>query len=200
MRTLDETDFHILRLLLEDSRRPYSEIAEKVGVSSPTVSERVDRMREIGVIKGFTLELDRTLLDEGVPVLVDLRVKSNAIDEVKRSLESFESVENIFTTADSHVLFKAVSRQSDIPHLISETTEDENIHDYDVKLLTSSSSQAPNLGNAELAIKCAECGNTVTTEGESTRIDGKLYHFCCTSCESEFKERYDRFKTEAVES
>ena len=47
MRGLDETDEEILDILLDDGRKPYSEIAEAVGLSAPAVSDRIDRLREI---------------------------------------------------------------------------------------------------------------------------------------------------------
>lgn len=48
MRDLDETDRQILRLLLENGRRPFSGIAETVGLSPPAVSDRVDRLESLG--------------------------------------------------------------------------------------------------------------------------------------------------------
>jgi len=65
MRTLDETDREIIRLLLADARRPYSDIAERVDLSAPAVSDRVDRLREVGVIQGFTLRIDGDALSDG---------------------------------------------------------------------------------------------------------------------------------------
>ena len=40
MRDIDDTDRELLRLLLEDARRPYSELAEAVDLSPPAVSDR----------------------------------------------------------------------------------------------------------------------------------------------------------------
>ncbi|MFC6725497.1 Lrp/AsnC family transcriptional regulator, partial [Halobium palmae] len=60
MRDLDDTDREILRLLLANARRPYSDIAEHVGLSAPAVSDRVERLQELGVVRGFTLDLDRS--------------------------------------------------------------------------------------------------------------------------------------------
>ncbi|MFC6754168.1 Lrp/AsnC family transcriptional regulator, partial [Halorubrum tibetense] len=74
MRTLDETDREILRLLLADARRPFSDIAERVDLSAPAVSDRVDRLREAGVIEGFTLRVDADGLSTGVEALVTLDV------------------------------------------------------------------------------------------------------------------------------
>ena len=74
MRDLDEVDRRILRLLLEDARRPYSDIAEHVDLSPPAVSDRIDRLREMGVIERFTVEIDRSRLRNGTPVLVHVSV------------------------------------------------------------------------------------------------------------------------------
>jgi len=46
----------------------------------------------------------------------------------------------------------------------------------------------------EFALTCAECSNTVDSEGETARIDGEVYHFCCPSCLSQFRERYQRLE------
>lgn len=69
------TDKEILRLLMENARRPYNEIAEQVNPSPPTVSNRIDRLRERGLIRRFTLDIDRSMLREGDSVFVELRVQ-----------------------------------------------------------------------------------------------------------------------------
>jgi len=56
---------------------------------------------------------------------------------------------------------------------------------------------SPNLGGTEFALTCAQCGNTVDSEGTSTRIDGELYQFCCPSCETRFTEKYNRLQQDA---
>jgi len=78
MRDLDETDLEILSLLAEDARRPFSEIGDRVGLSGPAVSDRVTRLEETGVIKRFTVDVDRTKLRAGVPVLVDVELPVGA--------------------------------------------------------------------------------------------------------------------------
>jgi len=80
--TLDETDREILRLLLADARRPYSDIAERVDLSAPAVSDRIDRLREAGVIEGFTLQVDGDALSTGLTVLATLSVPPADADRV----------------------------------------------------------------------------------------------------------------------
>jgi DNA-binding Lrp family transcriptional regulator len=59
MKNLDEKDKTILEMLIEDSRRPYHEIADAVGCSESTVRKRVVKLQEEGVIEKFTIKVCR---------------------------------------------------------------------------------------------------------------------------------------------
>ena len=62
MYRLDASDERILAELAEHARATFAEIGQKVNLSAPAVKRRVDRMREAGVIKGFTTVVDRNAL------------------------------------------------------------------------------------------------------------------------------------------
>jgi len=55
---LDEKDLIILDMLKRNSRTPYSEIAEKLGISKTAVKKRINRLVEMGIIKKFTIEYE----------------------------------------------------------------------------------------------------------------------------------------------
>jgi DNA-binding Lrp family transcriptional regulator len=59
MKNLDDKDKTILEMLIEDSRRPYHEIADAVGCSESTVRKRVVKLQEEGVIEKFTIKVCR---------------------------------------------------------------------------------------------------------------------------------------------
>ena len=64
MKNLDEKDKRILEMLIEDSRRPYKDIAEllaKEGIplSESTVRKRIVKLQEDGVIEKFTIKICR---------------------------------------------------------------------------------------------------------------------------------------------
>jgi Lrp/AsnC family transcriptional regulator for asnA, asnC and gidA len=59
MKNLDEKDKVILEMLIEDSRRPYHEIAKEVDLSESTVRKRVIKLQEEGVIEKFTIKVCR---------------------------------------------------------------------------------------------------------------------------------------------
>ncbi len=70
---LDATNLAILRLLLDDPRLPMSELARRVGMSAPAVTERVQRLHEAGVIRGTRLDLDQVALGLGITAFVRVR-------------------------------------------------------------------------------------------------------------------------------
>jgi Lrp/AsnC family leucine-responsive transcriptional regulator len=197
MRDLDETDLEIIELLMSDARRPWSEIAEIVDLSPPAVSDRVARLQEIGVIRRFTLDIDRSQLREGVPVLLTLSVATNTLEDVHETLLEADAVEYVFTTAETNLLCYALVGDGDVPAWLSETVDMTHITDYEVTLLTGVE-WTPNMGGTEFALTCAECGNTVTSEGVATRIGGDLYQFCCPSCETQFEMQYEQLEEGAT--
>ena len=196
MSQLDETDLEILRLLIEDARRPYSDVAERVDLSPPTVSDRIDRLVELGVIERFTADVNRSALSGGTSVLVEIRARPGRVKEIMDVLETEAVVEHIYVTVDARVTFTATIDEPDIRETVFSGIDDA-IDEFDVRLLADESWN-PVPPDVSLVLTCDECGNTVTSEGESALIGGKRYHFCCPSCQSRFETRYDELsETEA---
>lgn len=69
----DARNLELLRLLREDPCMSVSEMARRVGMSAPAVRERIDRLKEAGIIKGTRLELDPRAL--GYPLAIYIRVR-----------------------------------------------------------------------------------------------------------------------------
>lgn len=196
MTNLDDTDMEILRLLGADGRRPFSDIASEVGLSGPAVSDRVERLRETGIIKRFTVDIDRTQLQAGVPVFVRVERPDGDIATLKERLGATQEVEHVFVTADGELWFHARTRADRVREWVEGLFEDAGTVEYTVTLMDEAE-WWPSIEGSEFAVECAECGNTVDSEGESTRLGGQLYHFCCGSCQSQFEDRYDRFEADA---
>ena len=190
MRDLDDTDRRILGLLLDDARRSWRDIADVVDLSPPAVADRVDRLDDLGVIRGFTVDIDRSKLRAGVPVLVTVTMTPGAATAASESLSGADAVEHVFTTAEEAVVFTATVEQGDVLSLLESTLVMDDVRAYDVSLL-GDRSWNPSVTEAELALSCDECGNTVTAEGETRELDGETYHFCCESCEASFVEMYE---------
>jgi DNA-binding Lrp family transcriptional regulator len=196
MRDFDETDMEILSLLAENARRPFSEIGEAVGLSGPAVSDRVERLRESGIIEGFTIDVDRAKLRAGVPVLIRIELPSESLDPARRRVRDADGVEHVFVTADGGLLFYARLEARNVRQWIETRLEGIDFEDYTVTLVDDVE-WTPSIDGVEFALACAECGNTVDQEGETARIDGEIYHFCCPSCLSRFEDRYRRLEENA---
>ena len=196
MRNLDETDLEILRLLAEDGRRPYSDVAEIVDLSPPAVSDRVNRLEEHGVIRRFTVDIDRSQLREGTPVLVRLAVVPGHADAIRQTLTELDAVEHVFTMANANIVFYATAPRNDVRGWLLSELDTDIVREFEVELVSDIDWNL-NVGGTEFALTCAECGNTVTDEGVTTRLDGDLKQFCCPSCESRYTERYEELKEAA---
>jgi Lrp/AsnC family transcriptional regulator, leucine-responsive regulatory protein len=197
MADLDDTDLELLSLLIEDARRPYSDLAERVGLSPPAVSDRISRLKEAGVVRRFTVDLDRSTLESGVPVLVTLETDPGQVGEVCDALVSLEAVEHVFRTAGGDLVVHANAPDADVRTWLSASL-DVSVRVTAVELLADVE-WTPSIGGAEFSLTCVECDNSVGADGVSRRIDGDRKHFCCPSCERLYLDRYESL-AEGVDS
>src|SRR6266699_3491087 len=64
---IDPVNIRVLEELQHDPRLTMSELGRRIGMSSPAVTERVRRLEEAGVIRGYRLDLNPVAL--GLPLL-----------------------------------------------------------------------------------------------------------------------------------
>jgi len=192
MSSLDQTDIEILRLLSRDSRRTYTDIAEMVDLSGPAVADRVERLQDAGIIERFTVDLDRTQLGAGAQLFVQVDPKQS-FDRVRSRLDEADAVEHVMVTADGELWFNARAEVHSVHLWLRGLLEPADDAEYTVTLLDEIEWQ-PSLDGTEFALTCAECGNTVDSEGESEWIDEEMRHFCCSTCRDQFNEQLNQLK------
>lgn len=196
MRDLDETDLEILRLLLEDARRPYREIAENVGLSPPAVSDRIDRLEEHGIVRRFTVDVDRTKLSGRVPVMIRLDAEPDAVERVFEQVRGLDGVEHVFQQFDGAVLAHANAPDRDVNAWLRSSIDLSPVRAFDVALLANYE-WTVDVTASDFALTCSLCDNEVTDDGVTTRVGGDVEVFCCPTCESQYVERYERHSEEA---
>ena len=96
---LDETDAAIVALLQEDGRRPYGEIGEAVGLSEAATRQRVNRLRESGLMR-IVAVTDPVALGRGVVATIALRVSGDT-RAVAARLARIAEIEYVVITAGS---------------------------------------------------------------------------------------------------
>ncbi|WP_296224122.1 Lrp/AsnC family transcriptional regulator [Ralstonia sp. UBA689] len=92
MSTLDELDQRILNVLLTDSRISLKQLAEQVGLSSPSVSERLRRLDERGVIRQYTVDLDPKALGYPLQAIVRVRPMPGKLHIVQKLIEEIPQI------------------------------------------------------------------------------------------------------------
>ena len=73
---LDPIDRRILALLQRDGRATYASIGEVVGLSAPAMKRRVDRLRQAGAIRAFTVALSPEVLGWTTEAYIELFFRS----------------------------------------------------------------------------------------------------------------------------
>ena len=110
---IDDTDRRILAVLLADARTSMRSIAEEVGVALGTVSNRVKRMEEMGVIQGYGVRIDAEKVGWTMTVLCGLRIEKGRLMEVQRRIADDPRVFGIYDVTgefDSMVLARVRDR------------------------------------------------------------------------------------------
>ncbi|MDQ2903959.1 MAG: Lrp/AsnC family transcriptional regulator [Chloroflexota bacterium] len=119
-RLLDETGWQILCELQQNARLSFSELGQRVGLSSPAVTERVRRMEDVGIIKGYHAEVDLAKL--GFPITAFTRISvagttcsqtTAAVREIPEVLECYR-----VTGSDSLVVKFVVTSVEHLERLI----------------------------------------------------------------------------------
>lgn len=97
---MDDTDRQLLSALLADARTSYADLARQVGLSAPSVLERVRRLERTGVLLGYTARVDSARLGLGVSALVAVHAREDAEqDDLADSLEAVPEVEDCWSVA-----------------------------------------------------------------------------------------------------
>jgi len=111
---LDDTDREILEILQEDARTPFSEIARRIDMSSATVHDRVNRMKDEGVITGYHASVDPKALGYGISALVGLRVKQGREQDTLDRLANIDGVQQLhLTTGEWDVVARVFAENAD---------------------------------------------------------------------------------------
>lgn len=111
---LDETDRQILELLQSDGRMAFSEIARRIDMSSATVHERVNKMEDAGVIKGYTAEVDEKAIGYGVNAIVGLRVNQGREQDTLDTLSEFDGIQAAhITTGEWDVILRVYAEDTE---------------------------------------------------------------------------------------
>jgi Lrp/AsnC family transcriptional regulator, leucine-responsive regulatory protein len=108
---MDTLDLKILANLDADVRRPFADLARELGVSQPTVADRVHRLEQGGILRGGLLRVDYAKLGFSVSAFVRLRAtpshKRGLIDAA-RAIPQIIEMHSV--TGDDCMIARVVTR------------------------------------------------------------------------------------------
>ena len=113
-KEIDDLDRKILSILMENAKRPYAEIGQELFVSGGTIHVRMKKMEQMGIVKGYKLDVDYAKLGYDVVAFLGVYLdKSSLYDEVARSLEAIPEVTGAhYTTGLYNIFAKIVCRDT----------------------------------------------------------------------------------------
>jgi DNA-binding Lrp family transcriptional regulator len=194
---LDDVDRKILRELQRDGRASFRDVASRIGVSTPTVSARVQAMTDMGLIRGYTTVLDADLLGQ-VSVAITVEAKPSEVENVYSKLVGEDMVRQVYVLSDSKILLM-VSYYNHVKYKqfvesLSKIPEIRGIETSMVMKAPKETSRAALTDEAGLLIHCYYCGHLIHDEGVKLKIDGKYHYMCCDVCAKLYKEKYEKLK------
>ncbi|ELZ98670.1 MULTISPECIES: HTH-type transcriptional regulator LrpA1 [Haloferax] len=102
------TEGRILAVLEEDAKASYAQIADRAGVSKPTVRKYIRKLEDDGVIIGYSADIDPKKLAGQSIAMVGIDATSERYVEVTRILKELDSVEALYTSSGDHMLMAEV--------------------------------------------------------------------------------------------
>jgi Lrp/AsnC family leucine-responsive transcriptional regulator len=118
---MDAVDRQLIQALRENGRASYAELGRLVGLSGPSVTDRINRLEQAGVITGYRATVDPAALGLGATALVGIQLSDAADHEdVAQRMNDLEEIEDCWFIAgdDSFMLRVRVPDVDGLEHTI----------------------------------------------------------------------------------
>jgi Lrp/AsnC family leucine-responsive transcriptional regulator len=118
---MDATDRRIIDLLRGNARLSYAELARQVGLTPPSVHERVGKLESAGVIQGYQAQVAPERVGLGVTALIGIMQQTDTeVDDVVAALSELPEIESCYFLAgeESFLLKARVGTMAELEQLI----------------------------------------------------------------------------------
>lgn len=119
---MEELDRQIVELLVRDGRMSYTDLGKATGLSTSAVHQRVRRLEQRGIIRGYTALVDTDAV--GLPLTAFISVKPfdpSAPDDIADRLAGIPEIEACHSVAgdENYILKVRVSTPAELEHLLA---------------------------------------------------------------------------------
>jgi Lrp/AsnC family transcriptional regulator for asnA, asnC and gidA len=105
---MDDRDREIIKILQENSRTTYTEIAKKLGLTEATIRKRISELEKNGVIKKYTIEVDPSKLGYKTVTILGMDVEPKYLLEAAKKIAEIENVKWVATSTGDHMIMAEV--------------------------------------------------------------------------------------------
>lgn len=106
---IDKLNWEILDLLQRNARMSNAEIGRKVGLSSPAVAERIKKMEDLGVIKGYGTDVSYTAGGYQLRAIITVRAFMGKLKPFLDKVTNFKEVINCYRiTGNENIIMEVV--------------------------------------------------------------------------------------------
>jgi len=115
MEKIDELDRKILRIITQNARMPFKEVAEECGVSRAAIHQRVQRLIDLNVITGSGYTVNHKMLGFQMCAYIGITLERGSMyKEVVKELEKIpEIVESQYTLGHYTILIKLYAKNDE---------------------------------------------------------------------------------------
>jgi len=127
---VEEIDQAIVRLLSRDGRMSYTDLGKSTGLSTSAVHQRVRRLEQRGVIKGYAAIVDHDALGLPLTALISIKpIDPASPDDAPGRLEGITAIEACHSVAgdESYVLKVRVASPAALEQLLAEIRAKANV-------------------------------------------------------------------------
>jgi Lrp/AsnC family leucine-responsive transcriptional regulator len=127
---VEDVDRAIVRLLSEDGRRSFTDLSRETGLSVSAVHQRVRRLEQRGVIRGYRTVVDPVELGLSLTAFVSIKpIDPSAPDDAPERLTHLAAIEACHSVAgdESYILKVRVATPADLELLLQEIRAAANV-------------------------------------------------------------------------
>lgn len=95
---LDDLDHRLIAALRANSRTPVAVLAREIGINRSTVTSRIDRLVDAGVIEGFTIRLSNDVDRDAIRGVTTVATEPRSGQDIVREIRGYPEVERLHST------------------------------------------------------------------------------------------------------
>lgn len=196
---LDSLDLRIVRLLHEDARLSYRELAVRLGSTTPTVSARVKALEDVGILRGYRAELDHAVLG-ATSYIVTASVHPQQAVAAHAAISALPGAHQTFLLPGGRIVARVHLHPPALalPQLHERLAAIPGLQTYDASEVIQAA-ESPHLEELpeNVDVPCHLCKGPIHAEPVKARFGERTHVFCCRHCLSGFRARYEELQARA---